>query len=144
MGKSKVLPKHGHTIPRLELCSAVMAAGLAEVVSEHLNVQVETMKFHSDSRVVLGYSYNRVRRFYVYVENQVNKILKCTRPDQWSYICSKDNPADLGTGPTPVESIPESIWMKRPGFLLTKDTLTEASFELQKKKKIQKSVLKLV
>ena len=35
-GKSKVAPKHGHTIPRLELCAAQLAVEMAEVIVEHL------------------------------------------------------------------------------------------------------------
>lgn len=34
LGKAKVAPSHGHTIPRLELCSAVVAVELAEVAKE--------------------------------------------------------------------------------------------------------------
>ncbi|XP_062604472.1 uncharacterized protein LOC134266273 [Saccostrea cucullata] len=32
-GKSKIAPKHGHTIPRLELCAAVLAVEVGEMVS---------------------------------------------------------------------------------------------------------------
>ncbi|XP_033756115.1 uncharacterized protein LOC117338860 [Pecten maximus] len=97
IGKSKVSPKHGHTIPRLELCAAVIAVELSETVSEHLCFPVEQMKFYTDSKVVLGYINNRVRRFYVYVMNRVNRILRTTLPEQWSYVSTNDNPADLGT-----------------------------------------------
>lgn len=38
LGKSKLLPKHGHTVPRLELCSAVLA-------TEILQVQLKTWIF---------------------------------------------------------------------------------------------------
>lgn len=39
LGKAKVAPSHGHTIPRLELCSAVVAVELAEVAKEQLNLK---------------------------------------------------------------------------------------------------------
>ncbi|XP_046578830.1 uncharacterized protein LOC124286500 [Haliotis rubra] len=38
MGKTKVAPKHGHTIPRLELCAAVLSVQLADLVCESLDI----------------------------------------------------------------------------------------------------------
>ena len=69
LGKAKVSPQHGHTIPRLELCAAVLAVEISEIVLENIDHPIETMKFYTDSKVVLGYILNQTRRFYVYVEN---------------------------------------------------------------------------
>lgn len=52
LGKSKVSPKSGHTIPRLELCAAVLAVEIAHIVSEHLDIPIIEMRFYTDSRVV--------------------------------------------------------------------------------------------
>lgn len=35
-GKAKVAPTHGHTIPRLELCAAVLATEIAETIRNQL------------------------------------------------------------------------------------------------------------
>ncbi|XP_052772671.1 uncharacterized protein LOC128211694 [Mya arenaria] len=130
IGKSKVSPKHGHTIPRLELCAAVLAVELADIICEHLHMPVGQMRFYTDSRVVLGYLHNRVRRFYVYVENRVSRILKLSRPDQWCFVPTKENPADLGTRPTPAETLQDSIWLCGPSFLLTETRDTEDMYQL--------------
>jgi len=53
-GKSKVAPKHGHTIPRLELCAAVLAVEIAETLTDELSISQEHVTFHIDSKVVLG------------------------------------------------------------------------------------------
>ncbi|VDI02925.1 Hypothetical predicted protein [Mytilus galloprovincialis] len=37
LGKAKVAPSHGNTIPRLELCASVLAAELSDLVKEHLD-----------------------------------------------------------------------------------------------------------
>ena len=38
LGKAKVAPVHGHTIPRLELCAAVLATEIAETVRDQLDI----------------------------------------------------------------------------------------------------------
>ncbi|XP_069103769.1 uncharacterized protein [Argopecten irradians] len=75
LGKSKVAPRHGHTIPRLELCAAVLVVEIAEIVTEELSFPQEHVFFHTDSKVVLGYVTNTTRRFYIYVANRVCRIL---------------------------------------------------------------------
>ena len=65
LGKTKVAPSHGHTIPRLELCAAVLAVEVAEVVSDQLGLSRENIQYYTDSRIVLGYINNEIRRFYI-------------------------------------------------------------------------------
>ena len=60
-GKAKVAPKHGHTIPRLELCDAVLAVELYEVCHEEMDIEFRNVKFFTDSKIVLGYLYNETR-----------------------------------------------------------------------------------
>ncbi|XP_052783285.1 uncharacterized protein LOC128219515 [Mya arenaria] len=97
MGKSKVAPISGHTIPRLELCAAVIAVKIAQTVAEHMEMLIETFTFHTDSRVVLGYINNNTRRFHTFVSNRVERIRHFTKPAQWRYICTRLNPADCAT-----------------------------------------------
>lgn len=53
LGKAKLAPSHATTVPRLELCAAVLAVEIAELITEEMDLEFETTAFHSDSRVVL-------------------------------------------------------------------------------------------
>lgn len=71
MGKAKLAPMSVHTVPRLELGAAVLAVEIAELVVSELDIDPNSLKFYTDSKVVLGYIYNETKRFYVYISNRV-------------------------------------------------------------------------
>ncbi|XP_014672427.1 PREDICTED: uncharacterized protein LOC106812932 [Priapulus caudatus] len=86
MGKSKLAPIHATTIPRLELCAAVLAVEIFEIIRDEIDIELNSVSFYSDSKVVLGYIRNETKRFYVYVSNRVERIRISTMPDQWRYV----------------------------------------------------------
>ena len=51
LGKPKVAPASGHTIPRLELCAEVLAVEVAQSAIEQLKMNFVDVKFDNDSRV---------------------------------------------------------------------------------------------
>lgn len=59
MGKSKLAPPTGHSIPRLELCGAVLATEIGEFISTHLSIPQSSIKYFTDSKDVFGYIRNR-------------------------------------------------------------------------------------
>lgn len=69
-GKAKLTPQPEHTIPRLELCAAVLAVNMMETITAEIAIKFDEITFFTDSRVVLGYIYNEKRRFHVYVSNR--------------------------------------------------------------------------
>ena len=120
LGKAKLAPTHATTTPRLELCAAVLGVEVAELVIEELDLELQAIVYYSDSRVALGYISNETRRFYVYVSNRVQRIRRSTLPNQWHYVPSHLNPADLATRSVDAQSISESIWHTGPAFLHNK------------------------
>ncbi|XP_052810470.1 uncharacterized protein LOC128238519 [Mya arenaria] len=117
LGKAKVAPSKSHTIPRLELCAAVLATEICMLVTENLGVKFDKVRFYTDSKVVLGYVNNQSRRFYTYVSNRVQKIRQVSSPQQWNYIPSDKNPADIGSRGASPAQLNESIWLLGPKFL---------------------------
>ena len=114
LGKAKVAPKSGHTIPRLELCAGVLAVELYEVVTDHLHEDVSRATFYTDSKVVLGYIQNESRRFYTYVSNRVERIRRSSKPTQWKYINTGNNPVDCATRPIQAHEFLKSSWLNGP------------------------------
>jgi hypothetical protein len=144
MGKSKVAPKHGHTIPRLELCAAVLAVEIGEFTQEHLDLQIKKFKYHTDSQVVLGYITNETRRFFVYVENRVSRIRSKTQPEQWCYVATDSNPADQATRPLSATKLQNSMWLNGPEFLLNDlecDTVTFPLIDPNEDREIRQEII---
>ncbi|XP_028415517.1 uncharacterized protein LOC114538584 [Dendronephthya gigantea] len=116
--KGKLAPRQATTIPRLELCAAVLATQTVERITKELKlVTVAKVVFYTDSKVVLGYIQNESRRFYVYVANRVQINRKLSNPSQWRYVETTDNPADLATRCTPASALKSSYWFEGPTFL---------------------------
>ena len=130
LGKAKLAPTHGHTIPRLELCAAVLATELYNIISDQLDVEIENVKFYTDSKVVLGYIHNETRRFYTYVCNRVDRIRKHTTPEQWNYVHTDQNPADHGTRSTSTTQLQKTNWLTGPTFLHQDSTSNRQVYDL--------------
>ncbi|VDI77363.1 Hypothetical predicted protein [Mytilus galloprovincialis] len=131
LGKAKVAPSHGHTIPRLEFCAAVLAIELAESVTEHLDIPPEKFRFFTDSKAVLGYISNDSRRFYTYVANRVAKIRKFSKASQWSYVHTGNNPADQASRSIAVNDLQTSMWLHGQTRTIGENSISETEYQLQ-------------
>lgn len=131
MGKAKVAPSKGHTVPRLELCAAVLAAEMATFIQGQLALDTK-YSFFTDSKVGLGYINNETKRFYTYVANRVERIRNVTNPNQWGFIPTDMNPADCGTRGVPAWKLSDSLRLRGPELFLQKQTspIQSAGFPL--------------
>ena len=130
LGKAKVAPSHGCTIPRLELCAAVLAVEITDFIIANLDLVVDRISYYTDSKVVLGYIHNQSRRFYIYVGNRVERIRRSSNPDQWTHVPTDKNPADLATRSVPASQMQESKWLLGPTFLLDGQEPPQEQFPL--------------
>lgn len=132
MGKAKLTPLPEHTVPRLELCAAVLAVELAKLVSSEIDMELDNTTFYSDSKVVLGYINNDTRRFYIYVSNRVQRIRNHSHPEQWQYVPTEVNPADIATRSVTAAHLSGTSWLHGPTFLKHPQQANpeESTFEL--------------
>ncbi|XP_078482500.1 uncharacterized protein LOC144743196 isoform X2 [Ciona intestinalis] len=122
IGKSRVAPLKPMTIPRLELTAALVSARMSKYLRWQLDIANYEEYFWVDSKVVLGYLANDVRRFHVFVANRIQQINELTEPKGWYYVSSKDNPSDCASrGMKACQLTSESSWIRGPEFLWKSD-----------------------
>ena len=118
MGKARLTPIKQMTIPKLELSGVVTACRLYELITDELEVQISSVTFWTDSTIVLGYIRNTTRRFKTFVANRLSTIHTLSCQDQWRYIETKLNPADIAPrGLDPSDSPKMNMWLYGPSFL---------------------------
>ncbi|XP_032413047.1 uncharacterized protein LOC116716235 [Xiphophorus hellerii] len=117
MGKAKLTPLSEPTIPRLELCAAVLAVEMADLIQDELDLHFDAIHFYTDSKVVLGYICNDSRRFYTYVHNRTQRIRQSSKPEQWHYVRTEENPADHASRSLSAAQLKRSTWFTGPSFI---------------------------
>lgn len=116
-GMARLAPQPEIMVPRLELCAAVLAVEIAELVVEEMDLKFDRITYFNDNKVVLGYIHNQARRSYVYVNNRVRQIQQSSSPDQWRYVPTEHNPANRGSRSVAAASLSTTTWLSGPAFL---------------------------
>ena len=111
------------------MTTAVVSVRVGDLLTAQLDLDITTEVFWTDSRVVLGYIANDVRRFHIFVANRVQEIQEKSSVKQWRYIDKESNPADNASRGVRPKDFSKSKWIKGPDFFWKEDAVWETSME---------------
>lgn len=118
--KSRVAPKKEMTLPRLELQAALLLAEVSSRVRAVLKDRITAEYYWCDSQVALTWIKSPTSKWKIFIRNRTKKIQHLTSVENWYYVRSAENPADLVSRGTTVKQLigsKKSFWLNGPEFL---------------------------
>ncbi|GFR00528.1 uncharacterized protein TNCT_339981 [Trichonephila clavata] len=120
--KSRVSPIKSLTIPRLELCAAVLLSKLVKRVIDALKLESVKVYLWTDSMIVLSWLQKEPMDLKTFVQNRIAKLQDLFPVRQWKHVPSNQNPADLiSRGVDPDKLLNQEMWWNGPEFLSGSD-----------------------
>ncbi len=118
VAKARVLPTKPVTIPKAELCGALLLARMMKRTLDLLHLPLQAAYTWTDSQIVLFWLPKAPSALNRFVANRVAAIQELIPPECWRHVPTSDNPADLASrGVRAQDLLSSELWWHGPKWL---------------------------